>query len=115
MSEPTLTQVAARADVSPATVRRWIREGLVPQYDGGWTAAAATQVRIIARLRARGHTIEEIRQASDSGRLAVSDLADFLPTSEGRHTLREAARATGLKADVIERIYGAMGLERALA
>jgi adenylate cyclase len=110
LSEPTLTQVAGRAGVSTATVRRWIKEGLIPQYDGAWTQAAATQVRIIARLRARGHTIEEIRQASDSGRLAFSDLEDFLPTSEGRYTLREVVRETGMKADVIERIYGAMGL-----
>jgi adenylate cyclase len=112
MSEPTLTlgAVAARAGVSTATVRRWIKDGLVPQYDGAWSAAAAAQVRIIARLRARGHTIEEIRQATDSGRLAVNDLEDFLPVSEGRYSLKEAARATGLDAETIERLYGAMGL-----
>jgi adenylate cyclase len=112
MSEPTLTlgAVAARAGVSTATVRRWIKDGLVPQYDGAWSAAAAAQVRIIARLRARGHTIEEIRQATDSGRLAVNDLEDFLPVSEGRYSLKEAARAVGLDAETIERLYGAMGL-----
>src|SRR5262249_9192031 len=60
----TLAQVAARAAVSPATVRRWVREGLVPPYDGVWTPAAASHVRIVARLRERGYRIERIREAS---------------------------------------------------
>jgi predicted site-specific integrase-resolvase len=36
----TLAQAAERVGVSPATLRRWTRSGLVPQYDGEWTAAA---------------------------------------------------------------------------
>ena len=74
-----LAQVAARAGVSPATVRRWVKEGLIPQYDGGWTPAAAAQVRIVARLRERGYTVEQIREASASGRLALGDVEQELP------------------------------------
>jgi adenylate cyclase len=109
-SEPTLARVAARAGVSQATVRRWVREGLIPQYQGHWTAAAATQVRIVARLRERGYTLEQIREASDSGRLALGDVEDFLSVPEGRHTLRQTARATGLSPGLIERIIVALGL-----
>jgi adenylate cyclase len=109
-SEPTLAQVVARAGVSQATVRRWVREGLIPQYQGHWTAAAATQVRIVARLRERGYTLEQIRAASDSGRLALGDVEDFLSVPEGRHTLRQTARATGLSPGLIERIIVALGL-----
>jgi len=68
--EPTLAQVAARAGVSPGTVRRWVREGLIPQYEGSWTPAAAAQARIVARLRERGHTLEQIARANESGQLA---------------------------------------------
>ena len=37
--ELTLAQVAVRAGVSQATVRRWLQKGLVPGYDGRWTPA----------------------------------------------------------------------------
>jgi len=108
--ELTLAQVAARAGVSPGTVRRWVARGLVPGYDGSWTPAAAAYVRVVARLRARGHTLEEIKRASDRGQLASGPLEDLLRGSEGRYTLREVARATGLQAALIERILTSMGL-----
>lgn len=104
----TLSQVAARAGASPATVRRWVAQGLVPQYEGSWNAAAATQVRIIARLRARGHSIEEIRNASDSGALA-GYIDDLLAPPEGGYTLKQAARATDLEPALVQRIYTTMG------
>jgi adenylate cyclase len=106
----TLAQVAARAGVSTGTARRWVKEGLIPQYNGGWSAAAARQVGIVARLRERGYTLEQIREASDSGRLALGDVEDLLSGAEGRHTLRQTARATGLAPELIERIFVALGL-----
>jgi adenylate cyclase len=106
----TLAQVAARAGVSPATVRRWVKEGLVPQYDGAWTPAAASHVRIVARLRERGHSVERIREASQSGKLPFGFVDALLPSSEPRYTLAEAANATGLEPALIERLTGAMGL-----
>jgi adenylate cyclase len=109
-SSPTLEQVAIRAGVSPGTVRRWVREGLVPQYDGIWTPAAASHVRIVARLRERGHSIERIREASQSGKLAFGYVDELLPSTEARYTLQEAADEIGLSAAMIERMMGAMGL-----
>jgi adenylate cyclase len=108
--ELTLAQVAARAGVSPATVRRWVREGLVPQYEGTWTSAAASHVRIVARLRERGHPMQEIREASQSGKLAFGYIDELLPSTEPRYTLEEAADASGLAPELIERLTGAMGL-----
>jgi adenylate cyclase len=107
--EPTLAQVAARAGVSSATVARWIKKGLVPGYAGRWTPAAVAYVRVVARLRARGHTLEQIKRASDNGQLAVGPLEDLLGGSEGRYTLRQVARESGLEEAFIERILGAMG------
>jgi len=109
-SELTLAHVAAGAGVSPGTVRRWVARGLVPGYDGRWTASAAAYVRVVARLRARGHTLEEIKRASDHGQLASGPLEDLLRGSEGRYTLREVSRASGLEAALIERILTSMGL-----
>ena len=109
-SSLTLAQVAARAGVSAGTVRRWLKDGLVPQYDGTWTPAAASHVRIVARLRERGHTVAQIREASQSGRLVFGYIDELLPSSDGRYTLAEAARATKLKPEEIERLTAAMGL-----
>jgi adenylate cyclase len=108
--ELSLAQVAARAGVSPATVKRWVTKGLVPGYEGSWTPAAVAYVRVVARLRARGHTLEEIKQASDRGQLAVGPIENLLSGSEQRYTLEEASRASGLKEDLIERILTTMGL-----
>ena len=105
----TLGQVAARAGVTAATVRRWVKEGLVPQYEGEWTPAAASHVRIVARLRERGHTVRRIREASQSGKLAFGYIDELLPSSEARYTLGEAAREIGLEPELIERLVGAMG------
>jgi adenylate cyclase len=106
----TLAQVATRAGVSPATVRRWVEKGLVPGFDGRWTPSADAYVRVVARLRARGHTLEQIKQASDKGQLAIGPLENLLSGSEGRYTLEETARATGLEPALIERILTTMGL-----
>ena len=109
-AELTLAQVAARAGVSPATVRRWVGKGLVPGYAGSWTPAAVAYVRVVARLRARGHTLAQIKRASDNGQLAVGPVENLLRGSEARYTLEEAARATGLQPALIERIITTMGL-----
>jgi adenylate cyclase len=108
--ELTLAQVAARAGVSPATVRRWVALGLVPGHDGRWTPASAAYVRVVARLRARGHPLEQIKRATDRGQLAVGPLENLLSGSEGRYTLAEVSRASHLDAGLIERVYSTMGL-----
>ena len=108
--ELTLAQVAGRAGVTPATVRRWVKEGLVPQYDGAWTPAAASHVRIVARLRERGHSVQQIKEASQSGQLAFGYIDELLPSTEARYTLQEAAREIDLDEEVIERIVAALGL-----
>jgi adenylate cyclase len=109
-TELTLKQVAARAGVTQATVRRWVKEGLVPQYEGTWTPAAASHVRIVARLRERGHSVRKIREASQSGKLAFGYIDELLPSTEGRYTLEQAARELDVDEALIERLLAAMGL-----
>lgn len=110
--ELTLAQVAEMAGTTPATVRRWVKAGLVPQYPGPpapWDGRAAAHVRIIARLRERGHTLDAIKEASDSGRLAFGFVEELFPHQDGRYTLEEASAITGLEPALIERFYGAVG------
>jgi len=109
MSEITLADAARRARVTPATLRRWAKEGLIPQYDGEWTLAAAAHARIVARLRERGHTLEEIRRASEGGVLAFAYVEDLFPPVEPAYTIEEAAQESGLERALIERIWASLG------
>jgi adenylate cyclase len=109
MSEPSLKQVARSLDVSPDTLRRWSREGIVPLRDGRWTPAAVAQARIVLRLRARGHSLEELREAAHSGRLAYGYMEELFPPRPETLSLKEAARESGLEAGLIRRIWSSAG------
>jgi adenylate cyclase len=106
----TLTDAAKRVGVTPATLRRWTREGLIPQHDGdGWTPESIGHARTVARLRERGHSLAEIRQATEQGRLAYAYVERLFPDGAGHYSLDEAARETGLEPALIERIVTAIG------
>ena len=106
----TTREVAERAGVTPATLRRWVAQGVIPQYRGEWTPEAAAQARVVARMRARGHALPQIRAATDEGRLAFAYVEELFPSTESAYTLAEAARETGLEPALIERISTALGL-----
>lgn len=108
--ELKLAQVAATVGVTPATIRRWVAKGLVPGFDGHWSPSSLAYVRVVARLRARGHSLERIKQASDDGQLAIGPIENLLSSSGARHTLRQASRATGLSSELIRQVYSTMGL-----
>ena len=66
--------------MTPATLRRWVRGGADPRRRRrSWSPAEAAHARIVARLRDRGHSIEEIRAATAEGRLAFGYVEDLLP------------------------------------
>jgi adenylate cyclase len=105
----TLREAAERAGVSPDTLRRWARDGLIPEADGAWTPAAVAHARIVARLRERGHTLDDIRRATESGQLAFGYIEDLFPGDQSVYSLEEAAADTGLEPALIERIYITVG------
>ena len=105
----TLAEVARELDVSPATLRRWVGDGLVPMPDGEWTRSSMAHARIVSRLRARGHSMEEIREASRSGRLAYGFMEDLFPPRSPTYSLEEAAEKSGLEPALLERIWSALG------
>jgi adenylate cyclase len=109
-----LHEAASRAGVSVATLRRWTREGLIPHYDGDWSPGAIAHARIVARLRERGHSLKDIRKATEEGRLAFGFLEELFPPIDDRvYTIRQAARETGLDTGLIERVIGALGMNTA--
>ena len=107
---PSAAQVARDLGTTPATLRRWVARGVVPQYDGQWTAAAVAHARLVARMRERGHSLDEIRAAGDGGRLAFGYVQGLFASSGRTYTLAQAAADTGLEPALIERILTTLGL-----
>jgi adenylate cyclase len=107
---PTTAAVARGVQTTPATLRRWVQRGLIPQYDGGWTPAAVAHARLVARMRERGYSLDQIRDAGETGRLAFGYLEEIFPSLERQYTLADAAEQTGLEPALIERILTTTGL-----
>jgi adenylate cyclase len=114
----SLSEASRRSGVAASTLKRWAAEKVVPVRRGRWTAAAAAQARVVARMRERGHTLEELKKAGREGRLAFGFIEDLFPGAEEQSTVEEVARETGLEPELIERILvilgTPLGLERRL-
>jgi len=108
-AEITLVEAARQAGVSTSTLRRWGAAGVIPDYRGRWTRAAAAHARIVARLREQGHSLEEIRKAGEDGRLAFGYVDELFPPSGGTYELSAVTAETGLEEALIERLWRAMG------
>jgi adenylate cyclase len=108
----SLKEAAERVGVSPGTLRRWAREGVIPEVDGTgeWTTAAVAHARIVARLRDRGHKLEHIKEAGRQGRLAYGYIEDMFSADEPRRSLNEASKETDLEPALIERFWTSLGL-----
>jgi adenylate cyclase len=105
----SLAEASRRAGVPASTLKRWAAEKIVPVRRGRWTAAAAAQARVVARMRERGHSLEELKRAGREGRLAFGFVEDLLPAAEEAATIEDVARETGLEPELIERILVILG------
>jgi adenylate cyclase len=113
--EISLNDAARLSGVSASTLKRWAEAKVIPVRDGRWTTAAAAQARVVARMRERGHSLEELRRAVRDGRLAFGYVEDLLPGHRARPVQRgEAAARTGLEEELIERVMTLLGTPTAL-
>ncbi len=110
----SLSEAARRSGVSPNTLKRWAADKVIPVRRGRWTPAAAAQARVVARMRERGHSLEDLRRAGREGRLSFGLAEDLFPRPEEQATIDDVARETGLEPELIERILVILGtpLER---
>jgi adenylate cyclase len=105
----SLGEASRRSGVPASTLKRWAEERIVPVRRGRWTATAAAQARVVARMRDRGYSLEDLKVAGREGKLAFG-LAEELFTEEaGAVAIEEVAEETGLEVELIERILGMMG------
>jgi adenylate cyclase len=105
----SLSEAARRSGVPASTLKRWAAEKILPVRRGRWTAAAAAQARVVSRMRERGHSLAELKQAGREGRLAFGFVEELLPDREELVTVGDAARETGLEPELIERILVILG------
>ena len=105
----SLNEASRRAGVSPATLTRWAEEKIVPVRKGKWTPAAAAQARIVARMRERGHSLEELKEAGKEGKLSFGMAEDIFADTSEQFTLEEASEQIGLSVEVIERVMTVLG------
>jgi len=106
-------EAADLVGVTPATLRRWARSGVIPEHSDpeAWPQVAVSHARMVARLRDRGHTLEELRQAGREGRLAHGFVEELLSLEddEERIPFEEAAEQVGLEPAMLERIFATLG------
>jgi adenylate cyclase len=105
----SISEASRRSGVPASTLKRWAEEKVLPVRRGRWTAAAAAQARVVARMRERGHSLDDLRRAGREGRLAFGFAEDLFPEPEEQTTVEEVSRQTGLEPELIERILVILG------
>ncbi len=105
----SLNEAARRSGVPTSTLKRWAEERIVPVRGGQWTPAAAAQARVVARMRERGYSLDDLKEAGREGRLAFGFAEDLFAEAEGEITVADIAEDTGLEPELIERILEMMG------
>ncbi len=105
----SLSEAARRSGVPASTLKRWAAEKIVPVRRGRWTATAAAQARVVARMRERGYSLEDLREAGREGRLAFGFAEELFHQTEERVSVEAVALETGLEPELIERILVILG------
>jgi adenylate cyclase len=105
----SLSEAARRSGVPASTLKRWAEEKIVPVRRGRWTATAAAQARVVARMRERGYSLEDLREAGREGRLAFGFAEELFHEADGKVSLDDVAQETGMEPELIERILVILG------
>ncbi len=105
----SLSEAARRSGVPVSTLKRWAEEKIVPVRRGRWTGAAAAQARVVARMRDRGYSLEDLKAAGREGKLAFGITEEVLPSQDGSLSVHEVAERSGLEPELVERVLVTLG------
>ena len=107
--EISLREASRRSGVPASTLTRWAEERILPVKRNRWTATAAAQARVVARMRERGHSLEELKRAGREGRLAFGFTEELFSEETGEIPVIDAVAETGLQEELIERLMSLLG------
>jgi adenylate cyclase len=105
----SLSEASRRSGVPVRTLKRWAEEKILPVRRGRWTATAAAQARVVARMRERGYSLEDLKAAGREGKLAFGLTEELFTGEEERISVEAVAEETGLEAELVERILVILG------
>jgi adenylate cyclase len=105
----SLSEAARRSGVPASTLKRWAEERIIPVRRGRWTVTAAAQARVVARMRERGYSLEDLKTAGREGRLAFGFAEELFAEDDGEMTVEMIARETRLEPELVERILMMLG------
>jgi adenylate cyclase len=109
----SLKEAADAVGVTAATLKRWAETGVIPEHSDPdtWPPVAVSHARMVARLRERGHSLAELREAGLEGRLAYGFVETLISPDghEGQIAFEDAAKEVGLEPALVERIWGTIG------
>ena len=105
----SLREASRRSGVPASTLTRWAEEGILPVKRSRWTATAAAQARVVARMRERGHSLEELKRAGKEGRLAFGFTEELFSEETGEIPVVDVVAETGLQEELIERLMSLLG------
>jgi adenylate cyclase len=105
----SLSEASRRSGVPASTLKRWAQERIVPVRRGRWTAAAAAQARVVARMRERGYSLGDLKEAGREGRLAFGFAEELFSEDAERLSVEQVAEETGQEPELVERILVILG------
>jgi adenylate cyclase len=108
----SLSEAARRSGVPASTLKRWAAEKILPVRKGRWTVAAAAQARVVSRMRERGYSLEDLKEAGREGRLAFGFTEELFTGADETITIEQAAEETGMEPELVERILVILGTPR---
>ena len=81
----------------------------MPVRKGKWTAQAAAQARVVARMRERGYSLSDLKQAGKEGRLAFGLSENVFADRSETIPIADVAELTGFEEETIERTMIVLG------
>jgi adenylate cyclase len=103
-------KAAAAVGERPDTLRDWVNQGVVPEYAGDWTRAAIGKARLVKRILERGYTLEQVREATDQGRLLSGQLVELFGVGDETYSQAQVATELGLDPSVVDRVAAMLGV-----